>query len=115
MLKISQAQYDLFSAAAKTRFVERVRQFLESDYPEAAGPDEESGRQKALALIARAKHFGLTSQAGVLRFISMALDYFVYEPASYSWALELLSNPDISEDHKMLGLEYRLYGASPWA
>jgi hypothetical protein len=114
VLKISQAQWESMSAAAEERFVERVRQFLESDYPEAAGFDEESGCRNARAAIAKAKQFGLVSQAGVLKYISMTLDYFLHEPAEYAWALELLSDPDISEEHKILGLEHRLYGAPLW-
>lgn len=115
MLKISQAQWDMFSAAAEDRFFARVQQFLQTDYPEIAGLDDETCSRNARSLISRAKQFGLTSQAGILRFISMSLDYFVHEPAKYAWALELLSNADISEEHKILGLEHRLYGASPWA
>jgi hypothetical protein len=115
MLTITQSQYDALAAVAEERFVEHVRRFLESDYPEAAGLDDESGKRNARALIRKAKQFGLTSQAAVLRFISMLLDYFVHDPAGYAWAHELLSNVEIVEEQKMLYLEHRLYGAPLWA
>lgn len=115
MLTITKAQYDAMAAAMENQFVERVRRFIESDYPEAAGLDEETGRRNARALINNAKQYGLTTQESILRFISMLLDYFMYEPSAYHWAHELLSAHDIPEEQKMLCLEHRLYGAPKWA
>jgi hypothetical protein len=114
MLNISQAQFDAMAALAEHNYVERVRRFLESDYPEAAGLDMETGKRNAIALIKKAQEYGLTSQENVLRFISMLLDYFVHNRQAYAWAHELLSAPDITEDQKMRYLEHRLYGAPLW-
>ena len=115
MLNITQAQYDALSIASDNQFIERVLQFLESDYPEAAGLDEESGRRNARALVERAKQCGMQSEPAILTLISMLLGYFLHEPQSYLWAHELLSATDISEQEKILGLENRLYGAPKWA
>lgn len=115
MLTITHAQYDALSAVAENEFLERVRRFLESDYPEFAGLDVETSRRNARTLIERAKQCGLQSEPAILKLISMLLDYFVHDPQAYKWAHDLLSNKNVSEAEKMLGLENRLYGAPKWA
>ncbi len=115
MLTISPKQFGAMSAAAEEQFVDRVRDFLETDYPEVVDTDVDNGQSIARNLIDQATEFGLLSQEGVLRFISMYLDYFVHEPQAFAWAHELLSDPRLPEQQKLLGLEHRLYGVPLWA
>ncbi|EHR73203.1 hypothetical protein BurJ1DRAFT_4412 [Burkholderiales bacterium JOSHI_001] len=114
MLTITSAQLGAMSTAAGGQFVDRVLEFLETDYPEAAGADLEAGRRVARGLIDQAGQFGLHSQEGVLRFVSMYFDYFVHEPRAFAWAHQLLSDPDLPERQKLMGLEQRLYGVPLW-
>ena len=115
MLTIKPAQFATLATESGERFVDRVCDFLESDYPEVAGTDAEAGRQMARKLIDRALQFGLLSQEGVLRFIGMLLGYFMHEPQGYAWAHVLLSDPGLPEQEKLLALEHRLYGVPLWA